>query len=140
MHFSAPLVPLKNISFPWTESSDRSWLGISFLSWPDAEHAINVMAQAAPAIGHNKTSIRIEWADGERYEARLDITHATAEAPSPIASHIRRALEFVAGRLRPGRMTEEQQRAFLAEDEQFSPGRAAWAAKILDGYELGGSP
>jgi len=42
-----------------------------------------LMAQAAPAIGHNKTSIRIEWADGERYEARLDITHATAEAPLP---------------------------------------------------------
>jgi len=78
--------------------------------------------------------------DGERYEARLDITGATAEAPSPIASHIRRALEFVAGRLRPGRMTEEQQRAFLTEGEQFSPGRAVWAAKILDGYDIGGSP
>jgi hypothetical protein len=37
-------------------------------------------------------------------------------------------------------MTDEQQRGFLAEEEQFSPGRAAWAGKILDGYELGGAP
>jgi hypothetical protein len=140
MTIPASLVSLKNISFPWTESSDRSWLGISFLSWLDAEHAINVMAQAAPAIGYDKTSIRVEWADGERYEARLDITHATAEAPSPIASHIRRALEFTSGRWRPANMTEEQQQSFLAENERLRPGGAAWATKILDGYDIGGSP
>jgi hypothetical protein len=28
-------IPLKNIFFPWTDSSDRSWLGISFLTWAD---------------------------------------------------------------------------------------------------------
>ncbi len=44
-----------------------------------------------------------------------------------------------AGRWRPGEMTEEQQRAFLAEGEEFSPGRAAWAGKILDAYDLGGA-
>jgi hypothetical protein len=45
MQIPASLVPLKDISFLHTESSDRSWLGISFLSWADAEHAINRMAQ-----------------------------------------------------------------------------------------------
>jgi hypothetical protein len=63
-----------------------------------------------------------------------------AEAPAPLAGHVRHILEFVAGRMRPGRMTEEQQKVFLAEGEQFSPGRAAWAGKLLDGYELGGAP
>ncbi len=42
-------------------------------------------------------------------------------------------------RWRPGEMTEEQQRVFLAEGEEFSPGRAAWAGKILDAYDLGGA-
>jgi len=28
----------------------------------------------------------------------------------------------------------------LAEGEQFSPGRAAWAGKILDGDDIGGAP
>lgn len=41
-------IPLKNIFLLWSESSDRSWLGISFLTWADIEHAINVMAQVAP--------------------------------------------------------------------------------------------
>jgi hypothetical protein len=139
MRFSAPLVPLKNISFPWTESSDRSWLAISFLTWSDAEHAINVMAQVAPAIGHSKTAFCIAWTDGEKYEGRLEIVRPMSAAPAPLSSHLRRTLEFTAGRWRPGRMTDEQQRAFLAEGEQFSPGRASWAARILDGYELGGS-
>ena len=37
-------------------------------------------------------------------------------------------------------MSEEQQQAFLAENEKFNRGRAAWAGKILDGHELGGAP
>jgi hypothetical protein len=60
MQIPASFVPLKNISVPWIESSDRSWLGISFLTWSDAEHAINVMAQVAPIAGYDKTSFRIE--------------------------------------------------------------------------------
>jgi hypothetical protein len=37
-------------------------------------------------------------------------------------------------------MTDEQQQSFLAENERLRPGGAAWAAKLLDGYELGGAP
>jgi hypothetical protein len=37
-------------------------------------------------------------------------------------------------------MTDEQQRVFLAEGEQFFAGRAAWAGKILDDYDIGGAP
>jgi hypothetical protein len=37
-------------------------------------------------------------------------------------------------------MTEERQQSFLAENERLRPGGAAWAAKIFDGYELGGAP
>ena len=44
-------IPVKNISFVWTESSDRSWLSISFLIWAAVEHPINVMAQVVPDGG-----------------------------------------------------------------------------------------
>ncbi len=134
----ASLVPLKNIFLLWTESSDHSQLNRP-LTWSEAELAIQSMAAVAPDAGYDKTSFRIEWADGETYTARLEIARPMSAAPAPLSSHVRLALEFTAGRWRPGEMTDEQQRAFLAEGEQFSPGRAAWAAKILDGYEMGGA-
>jgi len=40
----------------------------------------------------------------------------------------------------PDNMPEERQREFLAENERLCPGGAAWAARILDGYDLGGAP
>ena len=58
----------------------------------------------------------------------------------PLKDIFGRALELTSGRWRPANMTEERQREFLAENERLHPGGAAWAAKILDGYELGGAP
>ena len=139
MQFPASPVPLKNIFFATTESRDRSRLGRA-LSWPDAEAAVILMAAVAPDRGCDKASFSIEWSDGERYEGSLEITRSMSVVPAPLSSHVRRALEFAAGRWRPGEMTEGQQRAFLAEGEVFSPGRAAWASRILDNYELGGAP
>ena len=40
----------------------------------------------------------------------------------------------------PASMTEERQREFLAEHGRLCPDGAAWAARILDGYDLGGTP
>jgi hypothetical protein len=138
MQFPASPVPLKNIFFTSTESRDRSRLGRP-LSWPDAEAATILMAAVASDRGYDKAAFSIEWADGERYDGRIEITRSMSVVPAPLSSHVRRALEFAAGRWRPGRMTDEQQKVFLAEGEEFSPGRAAWAAKILDEYELGGA-
>jgi hypothetical protein len=98
------------------------------------------MAAVAPDHGYDKTSFRIESADGERYDGRIEITRSMSEAPAPLSAHVRRALEFTSGRWRPANMTDDRQKAFLAEGEEFSPGRAAWAGKILDGYDIGGSP
>ena len=95
------------------------------------------MAVAAPERGHAKASFRIEWSDGEHYDGHVEIARSMSRVAAPLSSHVRRALEFTAGHWRPGEMTAEQQRAFLAEGEEFSPGRAAWAGKILDGYDLG---
>jgi len=139
MQFPASLIPLKNFFFTSTESRDRSRLNRP-LSWADAEAAAILMATVAPDRGYDKAAFCIEWADGERYEGRLEITRSMSVVASPLSSHVRRALEFTAGRWRPGHMTDEQQRAFLAEGEQFSPGRAAWAGKILDGDDIGGAP
>ena len=40
----------------------------------------------------------------------------------------------------PANMTDERQRELLGENERLCPGGAAWAARILDGYDLGGAP
>ena len=139
MQFPASLIPLKSIFFTSTESRDRSHLNRPLASWRDAEAAVILMAHVAPDRGYDKAAFCIEWADGERYEGRLEITRSMSTLAAPLSSHVRRALEFTAGRWRPGEMTAEQQRAFLAEGEEFSPGRAAWAGKVLDGHELGGA-
>jgi hypothetical protein len=139
MRNPASLVPLKNILLLWTESSDQSALNRPLSTWPEAEDAIHAMAKVAPEYGYDKTGFRVEWADGEIYEVRLDIARVVVEIPCPLASHVRRALEFTSGRWRPANMTEERQQSFLAENERLRPGGAVWAAKLLDGYELGGS-
>ena len=139
MRNPASPVPLKNIFLLWSESSDQSRLNRPFATWFEAEDAIHAMAKVAPEHGYDKTSFRVEWADGESYEVRLDIARVVVEVPYPLASHIRRALEFTSGRWRPANMTEERQQSFLAENERLRPGGAVWAAKLLDGYELGGS-
>jgi hypothetical protein len=136
----AALVPLGNILLRWTESSDQSALNRPLSTWSEAEDAIRAMARVAPEHGYDKTGFRVEWADGERYEVRLDIARVVVEVACPLAGHVRRALEFTSGRWRPANMTEERQQSFLAENERLRPGGAAWAAKIFDGYELGGAP
>jgi hypothetical protein len=140
MQGSASLVPLKNILLVWTESSDQSALNRPLSTWSEAEDAIHAMAKVAPEHGYDKTGFRIEWADGERYEVRLDIARVVVQIPCPLAGHVRRALEFTSGRWRPANMTDERQREFLAKNERLCPGGAAWAARILDGYDLGGAP
>jgi hypothetical protein len=140
MRNPASLVPLKNIFLLWTESSDQSALKRPFATWSEAEDAIHSMAKVTPEYGYDKTGFRVEWADGEVYEVRLDIARVVVEVPCPLASHVRRALEFTSGRWCPANMTEERQREFLAENERLHSGGAAWAAKILDGYDIGDSP
>jgi hypothetical protein len=140
MRNPASLVPLKNIFLLWTESSDQSRLKRILSTWSEAEDAIRAMAKVAPEHGYDKTCFRVEWAHGESYEVRLDIARVVVEVPHPLAGNVRRALEFTSGRWRPANMTDEQQQSFLAENERLRPGGAAWAAKLLDGYELGGAP
>jgi hypothetical protein len=136
----AALVPLGNILLLWTESADQSALNRPLSTWPEAEGAIHSMAKVAPEYGYDETGFRIEWAGGERYGVRLDIARVVVQIPCPLTGHVRRTLEFTSGRGRPANMTEERQREFLAENERLHPGGAAWAGKILDGYELGGAP
>ena len=137
---TASLVPLKDIFLLWTDSSDHSARNRPFSTWSEAEDAIHSMAAVAPERGYDKTRFCVEWADGERYEVRLDIARVVVQITCPLAGHVRRALEFTSGRWRPANMTEERQQSFLAENERLHPGGAAWAGKILAGYDLGGAP
>jgi hypothetical protein len=139
MQNPASLVPGKDIFLLWTESSAQSAINRPLSTWSEAEDAIHAMAKVAPEHGYDKTGFRVEGADSEVYEVRLDIARVVVEVPRPLAGHVRRALEFTSGRWRSANMTEEQQQPFLDENERLRSGSAAWAAKILDGYDLGGS-
>ena len=86
-----------------------------------------------------RISFTLTWTDGETYQAQLPLTQQTATLTTPLASHVRQALEFLAGRRPSSSMSEEQYRQALADNARFHPGRATWAARILDGYELGRS-
>ena len=110
MQKPAALVPLKNI---FLYGLPRSL----FTTWSEAEQAIA------------SSDIRVTWADGEVFVCHFP----------PLVDHVRRSLEFIAGRWRPADMSEDEHRRFLAETERSAPGKTAWAAKLLDGYDLGGA-
>jgi len=138
MQNPASLIPLKDILLLSTKSSDRSALSRPLSTRSEAEDAVHAMARVASEHGYDKTGFRVEWADSERYEVRLDIARVVVEVPRLLASHVRHALEFTSGQWRPANMTEERQQSFLAENERLRSGGTTWAAKILDGYDLGG--
>jgi len=69
-----------------TESSDQSRLNRPLSTWSEAEDAIHTMAKVAPEHGYDKTGFRVEWADGEVYEVRLDIARVVVEVPRPLAA------------------------------------------------------
>ena len=83
MQTPASFVPLKNIFLFWTESSDQSALNRPLATWSEAEDAIHSMTAVAPEYGYDKTRFRIEWADGEVYEVRLDIARVVVQNPMP---------------------------------------------------------
>jgi hypothetical protein len=127
----AALVPLKSISFSWGVPHT------TFASWSDAETAIqDIIARATDSV---RVGYRIEWTDGENFTAHLDVTPNLSGPPFHLEAHVRRALATTAGRFRPGTMSREAQRDFLADQEAAEPGKASRARALLDRHQIGGS-
>jgi hypothetical protein len=133
-------VPTKRITITWTESANVPE-GSRFegpTCWRDANEAILRIAKDAPAGGaYDKTGFEIEWADGNDYEGRIDVTRDMARWSAPLTKHVFDFNSFASGRRRPPHLTEERYRQYLAATESHFPGSQAGHARILDVYQLG---
>jgi hypothetical protein len=134
----AARVPIYSIVFPLSDFPAPLLTSRSFTSWAEVELAI--LGMTKPEVyDTGRIAFVLTWKDGEIYRAQFPLTWKTAELVTPFADHVRQALEYIAGRRPSPSMSDEQYKAALADDERFHPGRSAWAARILDGYELCGS-
>ena len=131
-------VPLRSIVFPLADFPAPLLTSRPFDSWADAEMAILGTVKLEVYVA-GRISFVLTWTDGETYQAQLPLTQKTATLDAPLGSHVRQALEFLAGRRPSPSMSSEQYEQALADTERFHPGRAACAARILDGYEIGGA-
>ena len=136
----AARVPIHSIVFPLADFPAPLLTSGPFTSWADAELAIlGTVKPETNVYVAGRIAFVLTWEDGETYQAQLPLTQQTATLTAPLASHVRQALEFLAGRRPSLSMSPEQYDAALLENEHFHPGRSAWAACILDGYEIGRS-
>jgi hypothetical protein len=134
---NSSLVPIHSIIFPLADFPAPLLTSRPFTSWADAESAILGTVKPENYVA-GRISFVLTWTDGETYQAQLPLTQKTAVL-TPLASHVRQTLEFLAGRRPSPSMLPEQYEQALTDNERFNPGRAAWAARILDGYEIVGS-
>jgi len=129
-------VRIANVKVEWSESN-RLEDGTMFPTLADANVGLRFAAQAAPAGGgYHKTSVVITWADGETYQARIDLVREDAQKANLIGAHVREFCEFASGRKCPPGWTPERLEQHLAATERHCPGAKEGFAKVLDGYEL----
>jgi len=134
----AARVPIHSIVFPLSDFPAPLLTSRPFTAWADVELAILGMTKPEVYVA-GRIAFVLTWKDGETYRAQFPLTWQTPSLDTPFADHVHQALEYIAGRRPSPSMSVEQYKAALADDERFHPGRSAWAARILDGYELGGS-
>jgi hypothetical protein len=129
---SFALILLRRISFTWTLGHvPRS----SFTTWADAENAIQGIAACATET--IRIGYKVEWVDGEDFEAYLDVVPGMTGPPLHLQAHVRRALATTAGRFRPATMSRGAQRDFLTDQEAAEPGKASHAKALLDKHQIG---
>ena len=132
------LVPINSIVFSLADFPVPLLTSRPFTSWADAEAAILGTVKSEVYVA-SRISFVLTWTGGETYQALLPLTQKPATLDAPLGSHVRQALEFLSGRRPSPSMSAEQYKAALADNERFHPGRAAWAARILDTHEIGGA-
>jgi len=82
MQNPASLVPLKNIFLLRTNPPTSPASIAPSQPGPRPRTRSTPMAKVAPEHGYDKTGFRVEWADGEVYEVRLDIARVVVEVPA----------------------------------------------------------
>jgi hypothetical protein len=136
--------PIKAIHIERAEGTDedcRAGQGVH-ADWASAEAHIKRMARTAPeGGGYDKTDIRVEWADGESYAWRFDMTREHATDPAPLASELRSISSCWAGRRCPDHLDAAEylklRERFAKYTETTREARDAAFGHLLDEYEIG---
>jgi len=100
-------VPLKRISFTWALGHAFQ---SSFTSWGEAENAIlEIVSRATETV---RIGYKVEWLDGETFEAYFDARADMVKAPFHLQSHVGQSLAMTAGLFRPAIMSKQRQKEF----------------------------
>lgn len=94
----------------WSENATLDKMRPDFPNLEIADIALaGIAIRKQPNTGYDKTSFRITFSDGEKYEGRLDLTRNEYS----IREHARSFLRFYAGRANPTHLTREHTHHFL---------------------------
>jgi hypothetical protein len=128
-------VALRSIRIDWSESSKLQG-SPTFTTFAAAGEVLR--AAAAEIEGYiNKTQVTVVWADGESYEARIDLKRTEhGHLANVVGYHLAQSCTFRSGRCSPSHLTPEAYAELLAHAERFAPGSADFCARLLDGYAL----
>jgi hypothetical protein len=108
-------------------------------SLSEASDVIHGWAKSAPphGQGYDKTDFRVEWADGETYEGRLDMDQNHRVIRNPLGEQMQDHLLFLSGLRRPSRFDREEYERYLESIKygEDSENRAA-ALRMLLTHEM----
>ncbi len=102
--------------------------------WAAANAWLRSQAATFPTHGGcDKHDFSIDFADGERYEGRLDCKAATCpDADLDVGKHVRTFLELLAGVRKPACMTSHEWALALEQNVDVRP----TAQRFLDTYDI----
>lgn len=102
--------------------------------WAEANRYLHRMSISFPKEGgYDKHDFRVEFADGETWDGRLDCKHFSCEGSDlDVAKHVAGFARFYAGLACPSHMTEEKYRKVLSHYEDVG----AMMREFLDTYEV----
>lgn len=84
-------------------------------TFAEAQKIISKWAYTASKTGgYDKVDFKVTFADGEKYDGRLDIKHPDVADDNDLARHIHEHLMIYSGQLQPPHMSDERYARFLA--------------------------
>lgn len=103
-----------------------------------ADTLLRGMAATVPRNNYDRTAFRVVWDDGEVYEGRYDLKHASVGQSNrgqqvSLSQHIRDHLELHCGRWKPPHTSKGTNREYL---HSINREYAARCERLLDNYEL----
>jgi len=120
----------------WSEGSADS--NLEFSTWDAVnawlqelrdEHAANY---GPSSLCYFKTKFRIDYADGEVYEGRIDVNSTDFN----LGKHVYDFVSFHTGLRCPAHMTEDQYQGYLSTLERRCPGTIEQYRRFVETYEI----